>query len=331
MNLKNIKYLKDISADLFLNFWLDNSFLVFKSINNIYYIIYGNRNKSIIAYDLINNQIINEIKNAHENNITNFKHYLDDNRIRRDLILSISASDNNIRLWNINNFECIVNMKCVYSNGLLFSACFLNDNNQNYIITSNDNLYYSEYIKVFDFNGNKIKEIKDFNFNTFYICSYKDKILSKNYILTGNYGYIKSYDYSMGKIYHKYIEDNDNDSRHTNLIVNDKNEIIKIIESNNDGYIRIWNLHSGELLDKIITNNNFLFCMYLWNNDFIFIGGEGGEIILIDINEKKVINKLIGHKSQVINIKKIEIPNLGECLISKSNGDEAFKLWVIGD
>ena len=330
MNLKNIKYLKDISTDLYFDFWLDNSFIVFKSINNIYYIIYGNKNKSIIAYDLVNNQIINKIKNAHESNITNFRHYLDDNKIKRDLIISISSSDNNIRLWNINNFECILNMKYVYSNGLLFSACFLNDNNQNYIIASNDNLYFSEFIKVFDFNGNKIKEIKDFNFNTFYISSYKDKKLSKNYIMTGNYGYIKSYDFSIGKIYHKYIEDNDNDSRHTNIIIYDINEIIKIIESNNEGYIRIWDFHSGELLDKLITNK-FLLCMYLWNNNFIFIGCKDGEIIIINIKEKKILNKLIGHKNQVISIKKIEIPNLGECLISKSYGDENFKLWAFED
>ena len=70
-------------------------------------------------------------------------------------------------------------MKYVYNNGLLFSAFFLNDNNQNYIIASNDNLYFSEFIKVFVFNGNKIKEIKDFNFNIFYISSYRDKKLSK--------------------------------------------------------------------------------------------------------------------------------------------------------
>ena len=53
--------------------------------------------------------------------------------------------------------------------------------------------------------------------------------------------------------------------------------------------------------------------------------------MIIDINEKKIINKLNRHKNQVICIKNIEIVNLGECLISKCYGDEAFKLWVIGD
>ena len=69
--------------------------------------------------------------------------------------------------------------------------------------------------------------------------------------------------------------------------------------------------------------------MHLWNQNCIFLGCKDGEIIVIDINEKKTINKLNRHKNPVISIKKIEIPNLGECLISKGYGNEAFKLWVI--
>ena len=81
-------------------------------------------------------QKITEIKNAHNNVTTNFRHYLDVIN-KRDLILSISAYENNIKLWNINNFECLLNLQNINKGGCLYSACFLNDNNQNYIITSN--------------------------------------------------------------------------------------------------------------------------------------------------------------------------------------------------
>ena len=52
---------------------------------------------------------------------------------------------------NITNYAC------------LNSACFLNDNNKSYIITcfAIYNTNESEPIKVFDFKGNKIKEIND--------------------------------------------------------------------------------------------------------------------------------------------------------------------------
>ena len=198
-NPQNIKYLNDITNDSYSNYWLDNTFIIFKSINNILYLIYANKKRSIISYDAISNQKINEIKNAHEDYITNFRHCLSNNK--KDLFLSISSLNNNIKLWNVTNFECLCDIKNINKNGLLLSACFLRENNQNYIISSNDNLYYSEYMKIFDFHGKKIKEIKDFNFNTFFVDNFYDINLSKNFIITGNFGYVKSYDFNDNKIY----------------------------------------------------------------------------------------------------------------------------------
>ena len=81
-----IEYLKDLTDDSYADFSYDNSFTVFKSINNILYLIYSNRNKSIISYDIIHNIKLNEIKKAHCALITNFRHYLD--KIKKtDLII----------------------------------------------------------------------------------------------------------------------------------------------------------------------------------------------------------------------------------------------------
>ena len=51
--------------------------------------------------------------------------------------MSISRNDNNIKIWNVNNWECIQNFTNVNKDGWLLSACFLEENNQIYIITSN--------------------------------------------------------------------------------------------------------------------------------------------------------------------------------------------------
>ena len=87
LNPKNIKYVKNIINDSFAFDILEN-FSVFKSIDNILYLIYTNLNKSIISYNLINNKKINEIKNAHNEFITSFRHYLDIIN-KRDLIINI--------------------------------------------------------------------------------------------------------------------------------------------------------------------------------------------------------------------------------------------------
>ena len=104
---KDLQYKKDLTKDSFSEYDYDNTFTVFKSINNILYLIYTNKNKSILFHDIIDNRILKEIKNAHNKYITNFKYYLDKIN-ERDLILSISADDNNLKLWNIN-YECLLN------------------------------------------------------------------------------------------------------------------------------------------------------------------------------------------------------------------------------
>ena len=63
------------------------------------------------------------------------------------------------------------------------SACFLNNKNQIYIITTNFNLNInnSESIKVYNLEGTKIKEINDSKNGAFFIDVYYDKKFSKNF------------------------------------------------------------------------------------------------------------------------------------------------------
>ena len=128
--------------------------------------------KSIICYNLNNlyNIIkIIEIKNAHEEDIRNFRHYFDEHN-KRDLILSISAENSNLKVWNIYNFECLINIKKIYGNGELYSSCFINHNNKIYILTSNFS-YNNNRIKIFDLNGKKIEEIEQSGDMTYFIDS----------------------------------------------------------------------------------------------------------------------------------------------------------------
>ena len=154
-NPEYIEFYRDLTNDSYSSVYSVNAFSIFKSINNILYLIYTISNNSIISFNIIRNEEINEIKNAHSTNITNFRHYLDDIN-KRDLIMSISTYDNNIKIWNIYNWENILDIKNVNNLGRLYSASFLKDNNNIYIITSNDYII-SEKIKVYDLNGNKIK------------------------------------------------------------------------------------------------------------------------------------------------------------------------------
>jgi len=204
-----------------------NTFIIFKSLDNILIIIYRTKENSIIAYDLINNKKIIEIKKAHEEKIINFRHFYDDIN-KRDIILSISKDDDNIKLWNPANWECINNILGIYRSGVLTSACLFEENNQNYILTSTNT--NSNLIKINDFNGKKIKFLNDSKDKTYYIDYYYDNNLYKPFVITGNDRYIKSFDYNLNKVYHTYYNKNHDNFDHDRIIVYNSDDIIKIIE-----------------------------------------------------------------------------------------------------
>ena len=324
---ERISYLKDITKDSFSYFYLDNTFTVFNSINNILTLVYATKEKSIVFFDLIDNTKINTIKGAHKELITNIRHSQDINN-KKDLLLTISYNSN-IKLWDYTNLECLTDIIDIYKNGYLFSACFLKDNNVFNIITSN----YSEnndVLKVYDLTGNFIKNLNDSNGGVNCLDSYYDFKKSKNYIIAGYIGYVKSFDFNINKLYHTYREDIEDYNDHCSFKVNFKiySKIVNLIESSVDGIIRIWNFHTSELLKKIIIYNKKIFGICLWSDNYIFIGCEDKMIKLVDIKNEEVINNLVGNNDAVLNIKKIKHPKYGDCLISQGIKDNQIKLWI---
>ena len=137
-----------------INEMIDNTFCVFTSVNNVICIVYAHE-KSILFHNLLDNKTILEIKKAHKNDIINFRHHFDKYK-RRDLISSLSIKD--IKIWDATNFECLFTIVNEDERGLLFSSCFLDLNNQIYVLSSNC-YAVNKSIKSFDLNGKKIKEI----------------------------------------------------------------------------------------------------------------------------------------------------------------------------
>ena len=324
INFNKIYFFKNIDNDAYSQYIKDNSFIVFKSLNDIIYLIYTNINKSIISFNLINQKKICEIKNAHNIYITNFRYYLDKIN-KRDLIISISLKGNDIKLWNVYNFNCLLFIENINKFGNLLSACFLNDNNQIYILTSNSFINEIDHIKVFNLKGIKIKEINNSNISTNFIDIYYDKELKNKYIITGNKGKVISYNYDKNEIYHTY---SDNDKNyHESLIINDKKQLI---DSCDDGNIRIWNFHSGDLLNKIKFNAG-IEGICLLNNEYLFMGCDDQTIKIIQLNEGKIIKYLIGHKDIVNSIKIFIHPKYGLCLLSQGFQKDGIKLWIINN
>ena len=326
-DINDIKLLNDLTKDSYSDYILDNTFTLFKSIDDIIYLIYSNINKSIISYDILKYKKTMEIKNAHKRDITNFRHFLDKVN-KRDLMISISLSDNNLKLWNISNFECLINLENINKSGRLFSACLMSENNAIYIITS---CAYgnNESIKIFNMESNKIKELNDSTENVYYIDTYYDNILLKNYVIVGNNNWIKSYDYNNNKIYNKYNDNSNN--RHCSIIIKSNDDKIKLIDSCFDGNIRIWDFHSGKLLNKIRVCDSWIIGICLWDNDYLCVGCGDKSMKIINLKKNLIDANLKCFKNKVLCIKKLNHPQLGECLISQGYEKEQIKLFAINN
>ena len=65
INPTHLKFFENLVTDSCAHISQDNTFIVFKSINNILCLLYIYENNSIVSYDIINNKKLNEIKKPH--------------------------------------------------------------------------------------------------------------------------------------------------------------------------------------------------------------------------------------------------------------------------
>jgi hypothetical protein len=321
LNLKSIKKLRSFTRNP-----KDNTFYLFKSKDNIIYLIYSSLEKSIIAYDINDDKQIIEIKNVHDDDIIGFN-CIFDKRNKRDLMMSISSL-NFLKVWDIQNWECLLYLTKINLMGLLHSACFFYDydKEETYIVTSNSNSGVgTENIKIYNLEGKVNKKINNSNEDTSFVCTYYEEDQSRAYIIMSCKSYIKSYDYKDNKLYHKYYEKSL--GFHFNVKIEKSNGLVKLYDvCCSDGFIRIWNFHHGNLLLKI--NSNLKVCsLCLWNEKYLFSGTIVGQLLLVDILNQKVINIMDGHKNWINCIKKIKNNKNEEYLITQGFDDE-IQMWL---
>ena len=325
-NTNDIEYISEIAKDSYSKFFeLDNSFTVFSSLHEILYLIYATSLKSIKCINLGEEQLIAEIKNAHEEYISNFRHIV---YKKDDIIMSISCKINNIKVWNVNSWECILNLKDIYLNGFLNSACFLILDKNLYIISSNCNWLKAETcekIKIYDLNGEIYKEINRSNENTCYIDTYNDEIKEKIYIITGNDGYAKTYDIDKNRVYLKYQDQEK--GGHWNEIVKKIGGIVLIFEACVDGFVRIWKFHDGTIFNKININSH-LYGICLWDDEYLFVGNNENKILFVDIKNSKILQIIGGHNNKICCIKKLKDINGKEYLITQGAINGKIKIWA---
>ena len=252
-NLNSYMTSIDIVTKNYCMFDLDNCFAIFKLKNGHLYLTYPLLN-SFICYDLTDENIVTTIKNAHEFYVLNFR-YLYDSFSKRDLLQTISGENNNIKLWNIETWECLISINA-NKFGIMFSACFLYDdvNKENYLVSSN--CTGNNFIQVFDLKGKKIKDVP------YHEKHDKDEIndneLSEHYSENENDNNNNNDDESNNENNNKSENDNnesinsdeqieEDKSINSNDFNNENNNIIKVYEKIDEPKDNIKNIENNNI------------------------------------------------------------------------------------
>jgi len=299
---------------------IDKVFCAFKSFLDDSYVVWGTPTYSLEFFNIEKNKIINSIKEAHMNIIFSCRHY-PDKKNKIDYIIT-SSYDRNVKIWNLKSFSynLIVN---TYNNNYIYSVCLLFEENENksYVITSSPN----DFMKVWDFTGKLLDTFGLSDEGTYFIDTYHDTKNNKYYILNGNVNDVKSYSFSDRKQYKKYL--GKPQSWHMSALVYQYNEQEILIESDGNGYIRLWEFHTSNLIKSIFTYSFILLRgICLWNEQYLFAGANDHQIKLYDLINGKFVKLYKEHTSAVCTLEKIVHNKYGECLLSQGL-DGKIKIW----
>ena len=319
---KGMSYKEDICSSAHKTNSIDRVFCAFKSFSGEQLIVWGTPQHTIEFFDLGKNKIIKTITKAHNQTIFSCRHYADlKNRI--DYVIT-SSYDRTVKIWDLKTYSYLLNIQNAHSGYYIYSVSILCDekNESNYIITSAPN----DYMKVWDFTGNCLRTFGQNDESTYFIDSYYDTKGKEYYILNANSSDVKSYTFKDGKLYHKYK--GIPQTWHMSAVVNETIEQNILIESDGNGYIRMWDFHSANLIKSIPSSPTLnLRGICLWNDEYLFAAGNDYQVQLFDLNNGKYIKSFKAHTSTVCSLEKIEHPKYGECLISQGL-DGKLKLWV---
>ena len=355
----NFKVKKNITSNSHINLLhsyitanIDDTFALFKAINKKYYVIYSGSEDykiySLFCYDLINRQNIAKIAKAHDDRIYTCRHFLDKNT-NSDLLIS-SSFDKYIKIWNLtDNYKLIYKKKPDYvykENTYLLSENLLFYNKNNYLITSAYEIGSEGYEILFyeiglenknshdsiKLNYQKINNSMDnTNFLSVYYEQYEDNFIP--YILAGNYGNVKIFNFSTKTLLNTYNEDG-KQINYLSIIINvnkNKDKDKNVIATGADGYLRIWDFNKNNLIHKIFCEKeSWLVGLCQLNSQYILAACKDGNLKGFDLFSNTFVKSISDNNNDnmqdsLFSVKKFEIEEKIYLVTHSKKGN--LQLW----
>lgn len=335
-NPNNLTFVKDLAKNAPNYAVVNQMFTVFKTLSplispSMNLLIYPTKKKTLEFFDLEKEELVKSIPSAHSNDIYACRYFYDKKNFR-DLLIT-SSYDKSIKVWDLFNIFynsqnekawVTVSITDSHKNGFIYSPYILSHEklSENFIISGAD----EDCIKLWDFNGKFLNKEVLFDNYLNYIETFYDPNLKNFYVIVANGDNIKSFNFDDFSLYKTYQGKKASSHLHVTIRENKENNFWEIIESDFEGFIKIWNFHTAECLEIIPVNFN-LNGNCLWNKQFLITTGGDKEIKIVNFKDKKVEGVIRGHLKSVNSVKKIWIEKYGDCLISHAK-DGTIKLWA---
>ena len=333
---KKLKFKKDITITNTKNGWNDLFEIFISCKDNKEYLVSPNVNDcNLDIYLLINQQKIKTFP-GHKKGIRTIRYFKNEKNNNEYLISA--DDDKKVLIWEITyDYNIIIKniymidtqyLKHIYSCLLLFP-----DNiEDSYIVTSS----YTESennensaTKVYSLNNkNFVKYINNTNnIPIYYLLSWLNQNNHKYYIIQFSYKKIIINNLLEDELYSELSYEPE--ANHFGGFIFSKDKKDLLCTSSSIGFINIWDLYDKKLINAINTNECQLANIIKWNERyFIASDRKNKSIKIIDTENKNIHDIKTNHSDELICVKKMNHPTLGESLLSASR-DSKIKLWII--
>ena len=268
--------------------------------------------------------IITSLK-GHSKHVIVIRYYIKDNK--EEYILS-SDVNKLVIIWDIHDFfnkKYAIQTK--YSNYIYDALLLFNISNCDYILLSN--YAENEYSKLYEFKDNTpfVRNIHGTNqHNTYYMIPWLHK--NKYYIIECGNSIISINNLFEDETYSNLKMDPEG-SHYCAYLYKDN---FLCVSDYSNCFIRIWDLLNKVIYKQINYESSISTCSYEiipWNDNYAIFGCDSGWIVIINIEEGKIVKKMqLKGSGEIRGIKKIKLRQSGECLIC-SDSESNIKLLSI--
>ena len=305
-NPENLQYYDCLTNAHSNSGWL-REFVVYTGKNdNIEYYVYNNKNNyNLDIFKMKDRKIVCHLK-GHKTKVSVMRYFIQNNI--DEYILS--CDENRVAIcWDIKNYS---QKYMIYTNfsGYIWDALILfNIYEKNYIILPSNSK--DEFTRIYDFKQNTpfIKNI------------YGTKEYKTNYLIPWLY----KNNYYLIECCNSEININNILKDETYAVLKKEpeglhccgyifNDNFLCVTDYNNNFIRIWDLVNKSLNKQIYYDAYNAYGIVPWNTKYSIIACSGC-LAIIDLEKEKMIYKIMYNKANFCEVKKIELHQLGECLI----------------